>query len=81
MNEACNGDAHAARAALGGAMSMNLLMRILRKALFSAGLLDRVPFDPWQQMAKGMMSQCNLGRCSPRVLPDFYLQGDGSNVR
>ena len=44
-------------------------------ALFGAGLLVDVPFDPWQQMAKDT-SQCDLGSCSPRVLPDAYLQGD-----
>ena len=80
MQEACNGDERAVRAALGDAMSLNVLMRVLGKALFSAGLLVDVPFDPWQQMAKDM-SQCDLGSCSPRVLPDAYLQGDGSIVR
>ena len=80
MQEACNGDERAVRAALGDAMSLNVLMRVLGKALFSAGLLVDVPFDPWQQMAKDM-SQCDLGSCSPRVLPDTYLQGDGSIVR
>ena len=62
---------------MGDAMSLNVLLRVLGKALFSAGLLDRVPFDPWQQMAKDM-SQCDLGSCSPLVLPDSYLQGDRS---
>ena len=62
------------------AVSVNVLMRVLGKALSSAGLLADVPFDPWQQMAKDM-SQCDLGSCSPRVLPDTYLQGDGSIVR
>ena len=79
MKEVCNGDAQAVRAALGDAMSLNVLMRVLGKALCSAGLLARVPFDPWQQLAKGM-SQCDLGSCNPRVLPDSLLPGDGSIV-
>ena len=62
------------------AMSSNVLMRLLGKALFSAGLLAEVPFDPWRQMAKDM-SQCDLGSCRPRVLPDSYLDADGSIVR
>ena len=61
-------------------MRWNVLMRVLGKALFSAGLLVDAPFDQWQQMAKDT-SQCDLGSCSPRVLPDAYLQGDGSIVR
>ena len=39
---------------MGDAMSLNVLMRVLGHALFSAGLLVDVPFDPWQQMAKDM---------------------------
>ena len=80
MQEACNGDERAVRAALGDAMSLNVLMRLLGKVLFSAGLLAEVPFDPWRQMAKDM-SQCKLGSCRPRVLPDSYLEADGSIVR
>ena len=68
------------RAALGAAMILNALMRVLGKALFSAGLLDHVPFDPWQQMAKDT-SYRDLRSCSPRVLPDAYLHGGGSLVK
>ena len=50
------------------------------KVLFSAGLLVEVPFDPWRQMAKDM-SQCKLGSCRPRVVPDSDLEADGSIVR
>ena len=50
------------------------------KALFSAGLLADAPFDPRQQVAKDT-SQCDVGSCSQRVLPDAYLQGDGPTVR
>ena len=57
MKEACNGDEQAARAALGGAMSLHVLMRVLRKALFSAGLLVDVPFDPLQQTGQGHVVQ------------------------
>ena len=80
MQEACNGDERAVRAALGDAVSFNVLMRVSGKALCSAVLQVDAPFDPWQQMAKDT-SQCDLGRCSPRVLPDAYLQGDGPIVR
>ena len=80
MKEACNGDEQAVRAALGDATGLNVLMRVLGKALFSSGVLDSVPFDPWQQMAKDM-SHCDLRSCSPRVLPDAYLHGGGSIVR
>ena len=76
MLEACQGDERAVRAALGDAMSLNVLMRVLGKALFSAGLLAQAPSDPWRQMAKDM-SHCDLGSCSRRVLPDTYLQGNG----
>ena len=65
---------------MGDAMSLNVLMRLLGKVLFSAGSLVELPFDPWRQMAKDM-SQCNLGSCRPRVLPDSYLEADGSIVR
>ena len=65
---------------MGDAMSLNVLMRLLRHVLFSAGLLAEAPFDPWRQMAK-VMSQCTLGSCKPRVLPDSYLEADGPIVR
>ena len=68
------------RATLGDAMSLTVLMRVWGKALFNAGLVDSVPSDPWQQMAKDT-SQCDLGSCSPRVLPVAYLQGDGPIAR
>ena len=61
------------RAALGYAKSLAVLMRVWGSALFSAGLLVDVPFDPWQHMAKDM-SQCDWG-------PDAHLQGDGFIVR
>jgi hypothetical protein len=80
MQEACNGDERAVRAALGDAMSLNALMRLLGKVLFSAGVLAEVPVDPWRQMAKDM-SQCTLGSCRPRVLPDSYVEVDRSVVR
>ena len=80
MKEACNGDEQAVRATLGDAMSLNVLMSVLGKALFSAGLLYRVPFDPWQEVAKDV-SHCDLRNCNPRVLPDAYLHGGGSIVK
>ena len=80
MKEACNGDEQVVRAALGDAMSLNVLMRVLGKALFSAGLLDHMPFDPWQQMAKDT-SHCVVRGCSPIVLQHAYLHGGGPIVR
>ena len=65
---------------MGDAVSLNVLMRLLGKVLFSAGLLVEVPFDPWWQMAKDT-SQCKLGSCRPRVLPDSYFEADGSIER
>ena len=65
---------------MGDAMSLNVLMRVLGKVVFSAGLLVDVPFDPWPQMAKDML-QCKSSSCKPRVLPDSYLEADGSIVR
>ena len=59
------------------AMSVNVLMRLLGKVLFTAGLLAEAPFDPGRQMAKDM-SQCKLGSCRPSVLPDSNLEADGS---
>jgi len=78
--EAWSGDEQAARAALGDAVRLNVLMRVLGKALFIAGLLDHAPFDPWQQIAKDT-SHCDLRSCSLRVLPDAYVHGGGPNVR
>ena len=80
MQEARNGDERVVRAALGDAMSMNVLLRLLGKVLFSAGLLAEVPVDPWRHMAKDT-SQCKLGSCKPRVLVDSYLEADGSIVK
>ena len=60
-------------------MSLNVLMRVLGKALFSAGLLDSAPFYPWQHMAKDTL-HCGLRSCSPRVLPDAYLRRGGPIV-
>ncbi len=37
--------------AIGDAMSINVLMRLLPRALYSAGLLGRLPDDVWKQAA------------------------------
>ena len=65
---------------MGDAMRLNVLMRVLGKALCSASLLDHVPFDPWQQIAKDTW-HCDLRNCNPMVLPDAYLHGGGPNVK
>lgn len=80
MVEATAGNERVVRAALGDAMSLNALMRVLGKALYSAGLVSNVPSDPWRQLAKDMAT-CDLRRCGPRVLPDTYLELDGAILR
>lgn len=80
MVEAANGDERVVRAALGDAMSLNVLMRVLGKALYSAGLVAAIPSDPWQQLAKDI-TRCNLHCCGARVLPDAYLQGGGGILK
>jgi hypothetical protein len=80
MAEAAKGDERAVRAALGDAMSLNVLMRVLGKALYSAGLVAEVPFDPWRQMARDVV-KCNLRSCDARVLPDEYLERGGGILR
>jgi hypothetical protein len=60
-------------------MSLNVLMRVLGKALYSAGLVAEVPRDPWRQMAKDYV-RCNL-RGGARVLPDVYLERDGAILK
>ena len=80
MAEAAKGDERVVRAALGDAMSLNVLMRVLGKALYSAGLVAEAPSDPWRQLAKDA-SRCNLRSCASRVLPDAYLEQDGRIIR
>ena len=80
MAEAAKGDERMVRAALGDAMSLNVLMRVLGKALCSAGLVDEAPVDPWRQLAKDA-ARCNLRSCGSRVLPDAYLERDGGIIR
>ncbi len=69
LKEAVGGRDRIVRAALGDAMSLNILMRVLGKALFSAGLVAAVPWDPWKQMAIDE-HHCN---CTDRCLPDVYV--------
>ena len=76
MAEAVGGGERAVRAALGDAMSLNVLMRVLGNALYSAGLVGEVPADPWRQMAKDVQQECNLGGCS-KVKLDTYLERAG----
>ena len=80
MAEAAKGDERVVRAAMGDAMSLNVLMRVLGKALYSAGLVAEVPIDAWRQMAKDA-ERCNLQSCGARVLPDTYLERDGRIIR
>ena len=76
MAEAVGGGERAVRAALGDAMSLNVLMRVLGNALYSAGLVGEVLADPWRQMAKDAQQECNLGGCS-KVKLDTYLERAG----
>jgi hypothetical protein len=80
MVEACEGNERVVRAALGDAMSLNVLMRVLSKALYSVGLINNVPVDPWRQLAKDM-AKCDIRHCGPRVLPDTYLEQDGAVLK
>ena len=80
MAEAAKGDERVARAALGGAMSLSVAMRVLGKALYSSGLLDEVPRDPWRQLAKDA-GTCNLKTCGGRVLPETYSGYGDHGVR
>ena len=80
MAEAAGGEERMVRAALGDAMSLNVLMRVLGKALYSAGLVAEVPRDPWRQMAKDYV-KCNLPSGGARVLPDVYLERDGAILK
>jgi len=79
MAEAAKGDERMVRAALGDAMSLNVLMRVLGKAVYSAGLVAEVPRDPWRQMAKDY-AKCNLLGGSA-VLPDAYLERDAAILK
>ncbi len=69
LNAAVGGRDRILRAALGDAMSLNILMRVLGKALFSAGFVAAVPWDPWKQMAIDE-HHCNS---TDRCLPDVYV--------
>lgn len=80
MLEACEGNERVVRAAMGDAMSLNVLMRVLSKALYSAGLVNNVPVDPWRQLARDM-AKCDLRHCGPRVLPDAYLEQHGAILK
>ena len=66
MVEAAGGDTSKVGRALGDAMSINVLMRILPRALWSAGVIDALPLNIWS-------------RKPPRsgILPDaLYARGD-----
>ena len=80
MKGACNGDELAVRAALGDAMSLNVLMRVLGKALFRAGLLDLMPFDTLQQMAGCVLEggRPEAGPGSGQSGGDDHLGGPGN---
>jgi len=80
MLEAGEGNERVVRAAMGDAMSLNVLMRVLSKALYSAGLDNRALVDPWRQMAKDI-AKCDTRHCGPRVLPDTYLEQSGALLK
>ena len=73
-------DERVVRAALGDAMSLNLLMKVLGKSLYHASLINHVPVDPRRQLA-GDMATCDFNSGSPRVLPDTYLEHRGANLK
>ena len=80
MLQACEGNERLVRAAMGDAMSLNVLMRVLSKALFSAGMVDNVPVDPWRLLARDF-AKCNPNHCGHRVLPDTYLEQHGAVLK
>lgn len=80
MLEACQGNERVVRAAMGDAMSLNVLMRVLSKALYSAGLVNTVPVDPWRQLARDM-AKCDPSHFGTRVLPDTYLEKRGAVLK
>ena len=55
MTEAAESGERAARAALDDAMGLNVLMRVLDTLVQRR--LDRLPRDPWRQMAKFFKAQ------------------------
>ena len=77
MAEAAGGAERAVRAALGDSMSLNVLMRVLGNAVYSAGLVAEAPADPWRQMAKDVQQERNRGGYSGRVQLDTYLEPAG----
>jgi hypothetical protein len=47
--DAVGGDEKIVGQGVGDAMSLNVLMRVLPRALYSAGLIDALPFDVWSR--------------------------------
>lgn len=45
--DAVGGDEKLVGQGVGDAMSLNVLMRVLPRALYAAGLIDKLPFDVW----------------------------------
>ncbi len=66
------GNERPVRQALGDAMSLNVLMRVLLSALASAGLLARVPEDMWAAGVEGAQMATKL--IEDGVMPDLFFQ-------
>ena len=51
-------------AAFGDAMSINVLMRVVPRALYAAGLIQRLPFDIWARRppAEGILPDATYQR-------------------
>ena len=45
--DAVGGEERIVGQGVGDAMSLNVLMRVLPRALYAAGLIDKLPFDVW----------------------------------
>ena len=52
MLAAAGGNRRLVGQAIGDAMSVNVLMRLLPRALHSAGLLENIPTDVWRNASK-----------------------------
>ena len=51
--DAVGGDEKIVGQGVGDAMSLNVLMRVLPRALQAAALIDSLPFDVWARTAPG----------------------------
>lgn len=70
MLEACPDDEGVVGRAFGDAMSMNVLMRVLPRALWAVGLIESLPPDVWATASTsvGQMPDCIYARNRPHAV-------------